>query len=128
MINSKVRSTDKKNSSYLQPIHQEELGGVSPTIDNIEELISSEIRSLSETISSMMQKGKISSVMGELELTTKRIQDMVWLVFIQQIFSSPGFLHPAFLMRYEGSEAPKRFVLFLIRKYISHYQQGLKFW
>ena len=103
MINSKVRSTDKKNSSYLQPIHQEELGGVSPTIDNIEELISSEIRSLSETISSMMQKGKISSVMGELELTTKRIQDMVWLVYIQQILSSPDFLDA--LRRFGGTKA-----------------------
>jgi len=82
MKNSKIRSTNKKNISYLQPIHQEELGGVSLTIDNINELISSEIKSLSENISNLMQNGKVSSVMEELELTTKKMQDMVWLVFI----------------------------------------------
>jgi len=54
MKNSQVKSTKKKNNSRLQPLLQEELGGVSPSIDNIDQLISSKISTLSETISDLI--------------------------------------------------------------------------
>jgi len=77
-----MKNLKVKNTSCLQPILQKELGGVSPTVDNIDELISCEISSLSETISNLIRKGQISSVMEDIELTTKKMQDMVCLVFI----------------------------------------------
>ncbi len=103
MKNSKAKPISKKNSSHFQPVQQEELGGVSPTIDNIDELISGDISSLSETITDLMKKGKIGSVMEEIEKTTKRMQDMVWLAFIQQILSSHSFLDA--LRRFGGTKA-----------------------
>ncbi len=103
MKNLEIKSNGKKYVSNLQPIRQKELGGVSPTIDNIYELIPNEINSLSKDITNLMQNGEISSVLEQIDQAAKKMQDMVWIVFIRQILSSTSF--PEALRRLGGTKA-----------------------
>jgi len=106
-----MSKTKSNKASRIQNIHQKELDGISPTTENINELISGEINNLSDNIEDLMQKGQIGSIMEEIEQTTKKMQDMVWLVFIQQILISPDFLKA---LRKLGGTKALRFVSYQI--------------